>query len=139
VAGAQAGTTIVTLTGALRSKFGSVEAPQPLLGACISGCSATTGDPALPNFATGAGDPPAFTVVGTDVRTDASIFVNGSPATGTIGCGAGITGAFCNNGNVSVDLAVKPPTGLNLVQVQNPSGPLSNELPICVGVAANCN
>jgi len=137
VAGAQAGTTIMTLTGAFRSTFGT--APQPLLGACVSGCSATTGDPALPNFSTGAGDPPAFTVVGTDVRADAFILVNGSPATGTIGCAAGITGAFCNNGNVSVDLAVKPPTGLNLVQVQNPSGPLSNELPICVGVAANCN
>ena len=137
VAAAQAGTTIMTLTGALRSKFGA--APQPLLGACVSGCSATTGDPALPNFTIGAGDPPAFTVVGTDVRSDAAIFVNGSPATGTIGCGAGMTGSFCNNGNVSLDLAVKPPTGLNLVQVQNPFGPLSNELPICVGTSADCN
>jgi YVTN family beta-propeller protein len=137
VAGAQAGTTIMTLTGALRSNFGG--APQPLLGACVSGCSATTGDPALPNFTAGAGNPPAFTVTGTDVRSDAVILVNGSPVAGTIGCGAGITGAFCNNGNVSVDLTVKPPTGLNLVQVQNPAGPLSNELPICVGVAADCN
>ncbi len=139
VAESQAGTLITTLTGALRSKFGSVDAPQPLLGACVSGCSTTTGDPALPNFVIGAGDPPAFTVVGTDIRSDALVFVNGSPATATIGCGAGVTGSFCNNGNVSVDLSVKPPTGLNLVQVQNPSGPLSNELPICVGLAANCN
>jgi len=30
-----------------------------------------------------------------------------------------MTGSFCNNGNVSLDLAVKPPTGLNLVQLQN--------------------
>lgn len=140
VAEAQAGTLITTVTAALRSKFGTVDAPQPLLGACVNHCSSTTGDPALPNFsAGGTADPPAFTVVGTDVRTDALVFVNGSPATGTIACGAGVTGSFCNNGNVSVDLSVKPPTGLNLVQVQNPSGPLSNELPICVGVAANCN
>lgn len=139
VAEAQAGTTIVTVTGALRSKFGTAESPQPLLGACVAGCSTVTGDPELPNFATGAGDPPAFTVVGTDVRSDALVFVNGAPATGTIVCNAGLNGTFCEDGSVSVDLAVKPPTGLNFVQVQNPSGPLSNELPICVGTATNCN
>ena len=139
IAEVQAGATVVTLTGALRSKVGTADAPQPLLGECVAGCSSTTGDPALANFPIGAGNPPAFTVVGTAVRSDALIFVNGAPATGTIGCGAGVTGFFCNDGNVSVDLDVKPPTGLNLVQVQNPSGPLSNELPICVGLAANCN
>jgi hypothetical protein len=135
----QAGTTVVTLTGALRSKFGTADGPQPLLGQCIAGCSTTTGDPSLPNFPIGAGDPPPFTVTGTAVRSDALIFVNGAPATGTIGCGAGVTGSFCNDGDVSVDLVVTPPTGLNLVQVQNPAGPLSNELPICVGTATNCN
>ena len=139
IAEGQAGTTIVTLTGALRSKFGKPDAPQPLLGECVAGCSTTTGDPPLPNFAIGAGNPPAFTVVGTDVRSDAQIFVNGALVTGSIGCGAGATGSFCNNGNVSVDLDATPPTGLNLVQVQNPAGPLSNELPICVGTATNCN
>lgn len=139
IAEAQAGTTIVTLTGALRSKFGTADAPQPLLGECVSGCSSTTGDPALANLPIGGGNPPVFTVVGTDVRSDAVIFVNGAPATGTIACGAGATGSFCNNGSVSLDLDVTPPAGLNLVQVQNPAGPLSNELPICVGTATNCN
>ncbi len=135
----QSGAALMTLTGAMRSKFGTVDAPQPLLGECVAGCSTTTGDPALANFATGAGDPPAFTVIGTAIRSDALIFVNGAPATGVIGCDAGVTASFCNDGNVSVDLDVKPATGLNLVQVQNPAGPLSNELPICVGTAANCN
>jgi hypothetical protein len=139
IAEAQAGTANLVLTAALRARFGTAEGPQPLLGECVSGCSSTTGDPALPNFSTGGGNPPAFSVVGTDVRTDALIFVNGASATGTISCGAGVTGNFCINGNVSIDLDVKPPTGLNLVQVQNPSGPLSNELPICVGTATNCN
>ena len=140
IAEAQAGTANLMLTAALRSRFGTAEGPQPLLGECVTGCSSTTGDPALPNFSTGGGsNPPAFSVVGTDVRTDALIFVNGAPATGAIGCGAGVSGNFCINGNVSIDLDVKPPTGLNLVQVQNPSGPLSNELPICVGTASNCN
>jgi YVTN family beta-propeller protein len=139
LAEAQAGTSIVTLTGSLRSRFGTVDAPQPLLGACVAGCSSATGNPALVNFATGPGDPPAFTVVGTTVRTDAQIFVNGAPATGSIACGAGAVGFFCNDGDVSVDLAATPATGLNLVQVQNPAGPLSNELPVCVGDETNCN
>ena len=115
IAEAQAGTTILTLTGALRSKFGTAEGPQPLLGACLTGCSSTTGDPSLPRFSTsGSSNPAAFSVVGTDVRSDAAIFVNGAPATGTIACGAGTTGSFCNNGSVSIDLAAKPPTGLQL-------------------------
>ena len=106
----------------------------------MAGCSTTTGDPALPNFATGgAANPPAFTVEGTDVRSDGLIFVDGAPATGTISCGAGISGSFCVNGAVSIDLDVKPAAGLHLVQVQNPAGPLSNELPICVGTSTNCN
>jgi hypothetical protein len=139
IAEAQAGTAILTLTGSLRSGFGTASGPQPLLGACVSGCSSITGDPALPRFTTGgSSNPSAFTIVGTDVRSDALIFVNGAPATGTIGCGAGTSGSFCNNGNVSIDLTVKPPVGLNLVQVQNPAGPLSNELPLCVGTASNC-
>jgi hypothetical protein len=129
----------VTLTAALRSKFGTPDAPQPLLGECVAGCSTSTGDPALANFAIGGGDPPAFTVVGTDVSSDAQILVDGAPVGGAIGCDAGANGAFCANGSVSVDLDATPSAGLHLVQVQNPAGPLSNELPVCVGTAANCN
>jgi YVTN family beta-propeller protein len=139
VAEAQAGTTIVTLTASLRSKFGAADGPQPLLGNCLGSCTTDTGDPALANLAIGGGDPPAFSVEGTDVRTDAVIFVNGAPASGTIGCGAGVAGSFCVNGPVSIDLDATPAAGLHLVQVQNPAGPISNELPICVGAAANCN
>ena len=54
-------------------------------------------------------------------------------------CGAGVAGSFCVNGPVSIDLDATPAAGLHLVQVQNPAGPISNELPICVGAAANCN
>jgi hypothetical protein len=54
-------------------------------------------------------------------------------------CGAGSTGSLCNDGNVSIDLDVKPAAGLHLVQVLNPQGPLSNELPLCVGTNTNCN
>ena len=139
IAEAQAGTSILTATAALRSglQVPGVGVPQPLLG--IGTGTGVTGDPPLPTFASGgAADPPAFTAIGTDVRTDAAIFVDGAPATGTITCSAGVTGSFCNNGNVSIDLAVKPAIGLHLVQVLNPTGPLSNELPLCVGTQVQC-
>ncbi|MCX5737648.1 MAG: hypothetical protein NTZ61_03985, partial [Proteobacteria bacterium] len=139
VAEAQAGTSILTATAALRSglQVPGIGVPQPLLG--IGTGTGVTGDPPLPNFVSGgASDPPAFTAVGTDVRTDAALFVDGAPATGTLTCSAGITGSFCNNGNVSIDLAVKPAIGLHLVQVLNPTGPLSNELPLCVGSQLQC-
>ncbi len=139
IAEVQAGTTVMTLTGALRSglQVPGTGVPQPLLG--IGTGTGVTGDPPLPNFVSGgASDPPAFTAVGTDVRTDAALFVDGAPAAGTLTCSAGITGNFCNNGNVSIDLAVKPAIGLHLVQVLNPTGPLSNELPLCVGTQLQC-
>jgi hypothetical protein len=139
VAEAQAGTSILTATAALRSglQVPGIGVPQPLLG--IGTGLGVTGDPPLPNFVSGgASDPPAFTAVGTDVRTNAVLFVDGAPATGTITCSAGITGSFCNNGNVSIDLAATPAVGLHLVQVLNPTGPLSNELPLCVGTQIQC-
>ena len=43
------------------------------------------------------------------------------------------------NGNVSVDISQSLPAGLHLLQLQNPAGPLGEELPFCVGVKANCN
>jgi YVTN family beta-propeller protein len=140
VAEATAGDAILTLHGALRSRMGGAEGRQPVLGPCVAGCSNTTGDPSLPNFSSGgAANPPAFTVTGTDVRVDATPIVDGQPVTGTITCGAGATGSYCNPGNVSIDLDVKPATGLHLVQVLNPQGPQSNELPLCVGTNTNCN
>jgi YVTN family beta-propeller protein len=139
VAEAQAGTSILTATAAMRSgqQVPGTGIPQPLLA--VGTGSGVTGDPPLPVFSsTGSSDPPAFTAVGTDVRSDAAVFVDGAPATGTLTCSAGITGSFCNNGNVSIDLAVKPAIGLHLVQVLNPTGPLSNELPLCVGTQVQC-
>jgi YVTN family beta-propeller protein len=142
LAEAQAGTAILTATAGFRSGFQvpGTGTPQPLLGACVSGCSNTTGDPPLPNISkNGPSNPSPFTVVGTDVRQDATIFVDGQPASGTLGCGSGVTGNFCTNGNVSIDLDAKPAAGLHLVQVLNPTGPLSNELPVCVGTSSDCN
>ena len=46
---------------------------------------------------------------------------------------------YCDSGEVEIDLASMPtPNGLHLLQVQNPSGPLSVEFPICVGTVVGC-
>jgi hypothetical protein len=146
LAEAQAGTTTVTLTGALRSGYGNVLYPQPLLSTATVGVGAT-GDPPLPNITTGGANPPAFSVRGADVRSDAVVLVDGVQVAATLSCSAGTSGDFCvapggytgSGGSVSIDLAARPaPDGLHLLQVRNGPGPLSNELPICVGAAAGC-
>jgi YVTN family beta-propeller protein len=130
VAEAQAGDLVMTFTAQLRSGYGTVA--EPLLSPGAGGCG-DCGDPAIPHVTAAApADPPAFSVTGVDVAAGAALFVDGQPATGTVGCtGAGF-------GQCSVDLAVTPAAGLHVVQVQNPAGPLSNELPFCVGAAAGC-
>jgi YVTN family beta-propeller protein len=138
---ASAGATTATLTGQLPINVGAAGFPQPLLGTppCSPSCTGVTGDPPLPSLSSsGSSDPPAFNVSGTDVRTDALLYLDGQPVGGTIGCSSS-TPPFCNNGTISIDLTVRPPAGLHLLQVQNPKGMLSNELPMCVGSATNCN
>ena len=139
LAEAQAGAAVLTLTGAMRSgqQVPGTGVPQPLLG--LGTGSGITGDPPLPVLAAGSGDPAAFGVTGTDVRSDAQIFLDGAPvAAATLTCSAGINGSFCNNGSVAIDFAATPATGLHLLQVLNPTGPVSNELPFCVGTRAQC-
>jgi YVTN family beta-propeller protein len=138
VSEAQAGDLVLTLTGALRKNQGTTSAPQPLLGQGVGG---TFGDPPLPLMSTsGSSNPPAFSVQGTDVRTDAIVFLDGAPVVGAaVTCtGDGGTPAFCVAGNIGIDLPSRPPAGLHLLQVLNDSGPISNELPFCVGSSTNC-
>ena len=142
---AVAGTSVLTLTGALRENVGAATHPQPLLAQDGTG-SGVTGDPPLPNMSSGGpSNPPAFTVVGVDVRTDAVILVDGVVVDGSVSCGETTVGDFCADGgdsdstiDVDIDLDDRPSTGTHLLQVQNPGGPLSNELPLCVGNANNC-
>jgi YVTN family beta-propeller protein len=127
LADAQAGTSLVTLTAQLRPNVAS--SPQPLLGTAGSVVSGVIGDPPLPRLASGH---PAFDVTGTSVSSMAPVFVDGQPVAAVLACTVGADG-FCNDGVMSIDLAARPsPDGLHLLQVQNPSGLLSNELPICV-------
>jgi hypothetical protein len=131
------GTTFLTLTAHLRANANTSR--QPLLSTAGTPTAATAiGDPPLPLFSA-TGSPPAFNVRGDDVSTAAAIFVDGALASGTLTCAAGSSGGFCNPGNVTIDLVNNPGAGLHLLQVQNPLGLFSNELPICAGTAGECD
>ena len=137
---AQAGTTIVTMTAELRSGWGTDNSPQPLLALTTTGTNGVTGDPPIPVISSAnASNPPPITFVGTDVRTAVQFFIDGQPATATLTCLAGQANGFCVNGNVSIDITQSLSVGLHLLQIQNPAGPLSEEMPICVGTKSNCN
>ncbi len=134
---AASGATFATLTAHLRS--GTSAGRQPLLSTVGAVSSASPlGDPPVPIFSA-SGSPPPFNVTGGSVSASATIFVDGAAAPGTLSCSAGTTAGFCNAGNVSIDLVNNPGIGLHLLQVQNPAGLFSNELPICAGAAADCD
>ncbi|MCZ6783718.1 MAG: hypothetical protein O7G30_10470, partial [Proteobacteria bacterium] len=144
VAEAQAGTSVMTLTGHLRKNVGLATHPMPLLAQLGTG-SGTTGDPPLPRIsANGSADPPAFTVTGIDVRSDALLLLDGVFVAGTLTCAEGVVGFFCDDGNsdgdieIDIDLDSRPSAGTYLLQVQNRGALLSNELPFCVGNTNDC-
>jgi hypothetical protein len=126
---------VVTLTAQLPARFGEGIHRQPLL-APLGLESGPTGIPALPLL---PHDDP-MTLAGIDVRAGARLFVDGRPVTGSLACReGGFEPEFCSSERVEIHLDILPsPPGLHLLQVQNPDGPLSNELPICVGTAAGC-
>jgi hypothetical protein len=139
VAEAQGGQTLVTLTAHLRSGVGA-QTPQPLVAPLNANCGTgvgATGDPMLPGGTSfvvqakyvAAGD--AVFVDGARVPT-ASLGVLGAPTT----CSEAIADA-----RVQVTLGTTLANGAHLLQVQNQGGLglLSNEMPFCVGTAAQCN
>ncbi len=132
---AQAGDLVITFSGHLSRNFGSDAHRQPLLAPDGAG-SGPTGDPGIP-MNPGPGSP--MDLAGVDVREDAFLYVDGQPATGTITCTGGSFTPYCDSQVVEITLDATPTgDGLHLVQVQNPRGPLSNELPVCVGTAGDC-
>ena len=137
---AQTGTLVLALTAHLRSNWGAAHGAQPLLAPTGTGSNGVTGDPPLPVVASGsASNPPPITLVGTSVRPNAGVLVDGQPVTATISCSVDPGTGFCAPGNLSIDVNQAVALGLRLLQVQNPAGPLSNEMPVCVGNAGNCN
>jgi len=133
---AQGGALRATLTAHLPASHGQAGHPQPLLDVVTVG-DGPGGDPDVPLLSGGGS---SMTLVGVDVRGDARILVDGEADAGSVSCVAG--GSFaplCTSGRVQVHLAQVPPAGLHLLQVQNGDGPLSPELPFCVGsLAGDC-
>lgn len=71
---------------------------------------------------------------GIAVHEQAKLFLDGQPVAGVLSCEGGAFTPYCATELVRIELAVVPTIeGLYLLQVQNPAGPLSNELPMCVG------
>ncbi|NNL64685.1 MAG: hypothetical protein HKP30_00440 [Myxococcales bacterium] len=124
---AAAGFAVLTFTGALPQNYGVSTHRQPLLGVTTT-ADGNTGNPDLPHL---PADNP-MTLQGIDVRSDAVIIVDGDVVSGSISCTGGSFTPYCDSEVISLTLSVVPPEGLHLLQVQNPNGPLSVEMPICV-------
>jgi hypothetical protein len=127
-----AGDLVATLTAYLPRDQGTQ--PMPLLSVTNLG-GGTTGNPDLPVL---PGDNP-MTLVGIDVHQDAQILVDGNVVSGSLACSGGSFTPLCDSQTVVLTLGATPsPNGLHLLQVQNPKGPLSPELPVCVGTKTDC-
>jgi YVTN family beta-propeller protein len=132
---ARSGERSITLTARLPVRFGEGVHRQPLLAVDRIGVG-MTGDPALPFLP----DENPMILRGIDIEAGAALFVDGAPASGTLTCvGGEFAPKYCVSQRLQVRLDVPPHTpGLHLLQVQNPDGPQSNELPICVAPLARC-
>jgi hypothetical protein len=121
------GSLVLTLTATLPTGYGRDDTPQPLLAPDVN-TSNVIGNPGLPRVPT---DNP-FPLRGQRIRQGATLFVDGQPAAGSIECIGGTYTPFCSTERVRISLA-SPPTvaGIHRLQVQNPQGPLSNDMPIC--------
>lgn len=128
VAEAQAGTLELTFTANLPRNHGSDDYRQPLLSV-LGTADGPLGNPDIPLLAPG---PATMDLTAIDMRGDAQIVLDGLPASGTLQCTGGSFAPYCDSGEVQISVDSIPDEGLHLLQVQNPQGPLSNELPVCV-------
>jgi YVTN family beta-propeller protein len=124
-----------TLTGHLRENVGLD--PQPLISITNLG----DGNGTNPDIPLLPGDNP-MVLSPTDVLAGAEVFVDGELA--TLAAGISCSGSFpCTSPEtltINLDLgAMGLSNDLHLLQVQNPSGSISPELPICVGSIAACD
>jgi YVTN family beta-propeller protein len=138
---AQTGQLVITVTAQLPPNVGSDASRPPLLFTAGAGTGAT-GDPPLPVIPTSPTNPNAITLGALDVLAAPRVLVDGANVAATVACvgGAGFD-PWCSaleGETLSVDLAALPATGTRLLQVQNPNGSLSPELPICIGAVTGC-
>jgi hypothetical protein len=126
------GQLAATLTGQLPANVGKPGRLPPLLATL--GVSGPTGSPDLPVL---PGDNP-MTLAGFGVEDGAAIVVDGQPVSGTLACSGGTFSPHCSSEEVVITLDSVPSNGTHLLQLQNPDGLLSNEVPLCVGSVAGC-
>jgi YVTN family beta-propeller protein len=122
----QAGTTLLTLTAYQRAGV-TAATLQPTLRVPSVGNLLQNGRPDLPLL---PGDDP-MTLFARNVLANAQVLIDGLPVAATVTCVNGTFSPACTGTQIQIDL-LAPPTdpGLYLLQVQNPDGVLSNELPI---------
>ena len=134
---ARRGETVATLTAHLPREFARGEHRQPLL-ALAREVRGATGDPGLP-FQNRFNTAPIIRARGIDVRAGASVFVDGVRVDGEVRCVDGsFSPEFCSSEIIDIQIFAAFERGLRLLQIQNPQGPFSNELPICVDKVASC-
>ena len=126
VAEAAAGTTTLTLTANQRATVDAATV-QPTLWVPAVGGFATDGRPKLPQLPT---DDP-MTINARTILANPKVLIDGAPTPATVTCVGGTFNPTCSTTQIRIDLLAPPTTpGLYLLQVQNPDGLLSNELPI---------
>jgi hypothetical protein len=126
-------TTTLTLVGHQRSSV-NAGTVQPTLWVNAVGTIVSNGRPNLPQF--GSGNPPVIpgqVLRARDIQPGAKALIDGEPVAldAPISCTIGGTLPNCLNPAINLDLAAPPETvGLHVLQLQNPDGLLTNELPI---------
>jgi DNA-binding beta-propeller fold protein YncE len=128
---AAAGTTTLTLVANQRANVNAATV-QPTIWvlAAIPSDFLQNGRPNLPSF--GASNPGPITLRGRNIQPGAIPILDGEPVAldAPISCASG-TLPNCANPQIRVDLAAPPATvGLHLLQLRNPNGLLTNELPV---------
>ncbi len=128
---AAAGTTLLTAT-ALHGAGVDAGTAQPTLTVGVV-------DPATDPFFDGRMDLPELPgdnpmlLDSKHLASGASIIVDGEVVGGTIACVGGSFTPFCSSEQISVTLDTVPSgSGLHVIQVQNPRGLVSNEMPFLV-------
>jgi hypothetical protein len=128
---AAAGTTTLTLVAQQRSGVNAATV-QPTLWVTAVGGVVDNGRPNLPLFT--SSNPGPITLQARDIAPGAIPLIDGVPVglDAPVSCASG-TLPSCATTAIRIDLAALPAwvtSGLHLLQLQNPNGLLTNELPV---------
>src|SRR5262245_27256492 len=130
MAEAAQGKTVVTLTASQRAGVNAATV-QPTIWVDAVGDFFLDGRPNLPIVA--SGNPAPFTLNAGNIQANAKVYVDGNPVAldQPITCMSGTFNPTCTGPQIQINIATPiDPPGLHLLQVQNPDGLLTNELPL---------